>query len=273
MFKKYISNSYLKKFSFLTILWLALTASGVVLLFYGAISILSFLFSSNHSLLELIVTSSLAFIGLPLGWFHFHIAKHLKKYISTQKKGWEGEQLFYKLDSLNIKHKRLTDLDLITPDGEKSQIDALIILPKVVICVEIKNRASYYVDKDGKWYSLKFKKWVNTRSPIAQNEYHCKFIKSLLYNNGFSTDVWSLVVLTDPRGEYRLENLKVPHKTKLITLDEVGKTIYEISSSSKVDTFLNLDSIENTILKYQEPFDFEKTIKKELGYFIKYLIE
>jgi len=271
MFKRIVINSWLKKFSFLSFLWLALTVSSAVFLFLGVIAVFS-LFSSN-SLLDILFGGFFIIFGLPLGWLHYYLAKHLKRYITTQKKGWEGEQLFYKLDTLNINNKRLTDLDLTTPDGQKAQIDAIIILPKVVICVEIKNRSSYLVDKDGKWYSRKFKEWVPTRSPIIQNENHCKFIRDLLYNNGFSTDVWSLIVLTNPKGEYHLGNVQLPQKTRIIPLDNVAKTIYEISSLSKVDALLNLNSIENAILQYQVSYDFQKTIRKELGYFIKYLID
>ena len=159
----------------------------------------------------------------------------------------------------NVKKDENTGNLYIENLGSTTEIDVLLVTPFRVFPIEVKAyRAKKITFTDKEIAGCR----VTSKSPVHQNEMHCRHLYSSLFKalpNGDTSYIVPLVVLVDKctvvdeRSDWQKEYIKI------CTLNTLRKTLIQYNTPG--DFKLNLTSVDNTLKDIRTSYNKYLTVR------------
>ena len=184
-----------------------------------------------------------------------------------QFKGYMGESVLDDyLEECSVPGYHKTVSNILIPAGkEKTQVDAVFISKKAIICIEFKNLGGWiFGSENQKQWTQSFAK--NEKyyfyNPVLQNRVHCRALAKIL--STVPENIVSLIVFS---GRCQLKKINCPNTT-VIRLDELDEYLYgfELNHEDRF-TEKNVDAVQGLLELYKPtPEQIEEHIERVKKY-------
>lgn len=159
--------------------------------------------------------------------------------------GERGEQkVFRALENLKVSHRIMKNVEFTTPEGERTEIDAVVITPKGVFIVEVKNTSrDIFIDDKGDYYRTG--RYNRFDSHIGE-KMECKerLLRNALQKQGLTNiNIEKLVVFTNSQ-------IEVANEYESLQICFLSQLCYKINSYRGESTYS-----EETMRRFEESIE------------------
>lgn len=186
-------------------------------------------------------------------------SKTLCNLIKAEVSGARGEAKAFRVLQ-NLKKRNIILKNVELSDGDfRTELDAVVIMPKAIVIVEVKNTArNIFIDEDGNYFRTgEYLKWdCNIANKMMAKE--TLLCKALELSGVKKKQIKSIVVFTDSRIEVRNKYSYI----KTCFLSQLADLIDELDNdSSQLMTDDEMTQVEHAIMaaenKESYPFEFD----------------